>query len=161
MRCQGWKTASLRWASQRQTKQGCFHWAGAKRKMTECGRAEAQGTVTHSSAAGLLRHELDTLWVELWPQTRHSAHLKAWRCYKVSAHIYTGGLIAAFVQLMALIFLRDERRDILWYQPLGCGEIKCQVTCIKELQGQESKMICRVDAWHMMWILNVNNNWVA
>lgn len=52
MRWQGWKTASLRRASQRQTKQGCSHWAGAERKMTECRRAEAKGTVTHTSAAG-------------------------------------------------------------------------------------------------------------
>lgn len=37
----------------------------------------SKGTVTHSSAAGLLRHELDTVWVELCPQTQAPA--LAWK----------------------------------------------------------------------------------
>lgn len=97
MRWQGWKTASLRRASQRQTKQGCSHWADSEREddwMWESWKQKAQW-LTHQPA-GLLKYELDTVWVELCTlRGEHSAHLKAGRGYKVSEHIYTDGLMLA------------------------------------------------------------------
>lgn len=160
MRWQGWKTASMRWPSQRQTKQGCSHWAGAERKMTECGRAEAKGTVTHTSAAGLLRHELDSLtWALPSKAAQHSSESRE-RLQGQRAHLHgwwLDGCIMLLMGRLALFWHSRAHWKYMWYLLflvtflVATVEEKHNRRPFKKLHVQGTRMIC-------FWIYDIDES---
>lgn len=134
MRWQGCRTASLRRASQRQTKQDCSYWAGVEKKMSESGRAETKAQWLTDQQWG----SSDLNWTHLiWavPQTRHTARLRAGRGYKVSAHIWAGGLIAAlWCWYVGCICFQTQPWKVQFQvdlQPKALRNFKCQGTCMR------------------------------
>lgn len=158
MKWQGWKkTVSLKGASQRQTKQGCFHWAGAERKMTECGRAEAK--------ARWLTHQQQGSSDMNWTQSGLSSALKHGhrrssesreRLQGQRTHLHRAGFVLLMGGQVASDFSTADAMSSkdTWYLELSrgisqgraVGNIKCQGTCI-------NRRTFKKHTWHLGYLL--------
>lgn len=111
----------------------------------------SRGTVTHSSAAGLLRHELDTVWVELCPSNaaqRSSKSLERLRGQRAHSHGWLDPSVAADGQA-ASDFSTEASSEDMWYLLLSVGFAASAVgkwnvrhlyqqTHLKKQQGQHT-----------------------
>lgn len=142
------ETATLQRATQTQTKHGCFHRARAEKTMTECGRAEAKGTVSHSPAAQLLRQGLDSLGWALPPNSPHRlsesldrrqgqrTHFQGWLGH--SSMPLMGGLPRALTQSHRA----SEAADTLYYLRAGAVEQwKCLDRIKKKKRNERTKTL--------------------